>query len=137
MKNIHFLGFILWLLASFFGFRLAKFLFFWYNDIGLIYKIIMLFVTTIIILIGFYKIILAFLLLVNKNHVNFNIISSIFSVIGLFGLVGSYLFFGFEFDKEKNSLFDDSLSYSFGFLLVIILINGFVLFPKSLTKYKN
>lgn len=62
MKNIHFLGFILWLLASFFGYKFATFLFDWFNNIGIVFKIVIIFITTIIILLGFYKILLAFFL---------------------------------------------------------------------------
>jgi hypothetical protein len=134
MKNIHFLGFILWLLISFFGFKFATFLFDWFNNIGIVYKLIIIIGTAIIILIGFYKILLAFFLLVNKNHKNFNMISTVFSIIGLIGLITSYLYFGFDFTINYNEIFHQSLTLAFGFFLAIILINGFVLFPKSLKK---
>jgi hypothetical protein len=137
MKNIHFLGFILWLFASFFGFKLATFLLDWFNSIGIVFKIIIIIITAAIILIGFYKILLSFFLLINKNHENFNVISTVFSIIGLIGLIASYLYFGFNFDLNKNEIFDQSLTFTFGFFLAIILFNGFVLFPKSLKKYRN
>lgn len=137
MKNIHFLGFILWLLASFFGFKLATFLFDWFINIGIAFKIIIIIITAAIILIGIYKILLSFFLLVNKNHEKFNLISTIFSIIGLIGLIGSYLHFGFNYTIDKSEMFSQSLNFTFGFFLAIILFNGFVLFPKSLTKYKN
>ncbi len=137
MKNIHFLGFILWLLASFFGFKLATLLYNWFDDIGITFKIIIIIITAAVILIGFYKILLSFFLLVNKNHEKFNLISTIFSVIGLIGLIGSYLHFGFNYTIGKSDMFSQSLSLTFGSFLAIILFNGFVLFPKSLTKFKN
>jgi vacuolar-type H+-ATPase subunit I/STV1 len=95
------------------------------------------FITAIIILIGFYKILLSFLLLVNKNHEKFNLISSTFSIIGLIGLITSYLHYGFNYKIDKSAVFSQSLTFTFGFFLTIILINGFVLFPKSLTKHSN
>lgn len=137
MKNIHFLGFILWLLASFFGFKLATFLLTWFNSVGIVFKIIINLITAFIILIGLYKILLAFFLLVNKNHKKFNRISTTFSILGLTGLITSYLYFGYDFEINYNKIFDQSLSLTFGFFLAIILINGFVLFPKSLTKNRN
>lgn len=134
MKNIHFLGFLLWLLASFFGFGFATFLFDWFSDISVVFKIIVILVTAGIVLIGFYKILLSFFLLVNKNHENFNGISTLFSIIGLIGLVASYWYFGFNYSSNKNEIFDQSLTFTFGFFMAIILINGFVFFPKSLRK---
>lgn len=134
MKNIHFIGLFLWLLASFFGFKFAKFLFEWFDNIGIAFKLIIILITAIIILVGFYKILLAFLLLVNKNHKNFNRISSIFSLFGLIGLITSYLYFRFDFEINYNKVFDQSLTLTFGFFLAIILVNGFVFFPKSLKK---
>jgi hypothetical protein len=137
MKNIHFLGFVLWYLASFFGFKLSTLLLNWFDNIGITFKIIIVIITSAIILIGIYKVLLAFFLLVNKNHENFNGISTIFSIIGLIGLITSYFYYGFDFKLNKNEIFDQSLTFTFGFFLAIILINGFVLFPKSLKKYKN
>ena len=137
MKNIHFLGFSLWLLASFFGFRFAIFLFNWFADISVVLKIIITLITAGMVIFGFYKIFLSFFLLVNKNHENFNLISSGFSIIGSVGLIGSYLYFGFNYSLNKSEVFDQSLTFTFGFFMAIILINGFVLFPKSLTKYKD
>lgn len=134
MKNIHFLGFLLWLLASFFGFRFATFLFDWFADISIVFKIIVIFITAGIVLLGFYKILLSFFLLVNKNHENFNGISTLFSIIGLIGLIASYLYFGFNYSINKNEIFDQALTFTFGFFMASILINGFVLFPKSLRK---
>jgi hypothetical protein len=137
MKNIHFLGFVLWYLASFFGFKLSTLLLNWFDNIGITFKIIIVIITSAIILIGIYKVLLAFFLLVNKNHEKFNGISTIFSIIGLIGLITSYFYYGFDFKLNKNEIFDQSLTFTFGFFLAIILINGFVLFPKSLKKYKN
>jgi hypothetical protein len=137
MKNIHFLGFVLWYLASFFGFKLSTLLLNWFDNIGITFKIIIVIITSAIILIGIYKVLLAFFLLVNKNHENFNGISTIFSIIGLIGLITSYFYYGFDFKLNKNEIFDQSLTFTLGFFLAIILINGFVLFPKSLKKYKN
>tara|TARA_R110002073_G_scaffold220123_1_gene380307 strand:+ start:165 stop:575 length:411 start_codon:yes stop_codon:yes gene_type:complete len=134
MKKIHFLGFIIWLLASFFGFKLVTFLLYWFNSIGIAFKIIIILITAFIILIGIYKILLAFFLLVNKNHKNFNRISTTFSILGLIGLTSAYLYFGIDFEINYNKIFDQSLTLTFGFFLAIILINGFVFFPKSLKK---
>jgi hypothetical protein len=85
-------------------------------------------------LLGVYKILLAFILLVNKNHERFNGISTTFSMIGLIGLITSYFYYGFDFTINNNEVFDQALTLTFGFFLAIILINGFVLFPKSLKK---
>jgi hypothetical protein len=137
MKNIHFLGFILWLLASFFAFKLVILLYKWFGDIGLTFKIIIIIITAVIIMLGFYKIFLSFFLLVNKNHEKFNLISTIFSAIGLIGLIASYIHFGFNYTFDKSEMFSQSLSFTFGLFLAIILINGFVFFPRSLTKIKN
>ena len=137
MKNIHFLGFILWLIASFFCFTLFTFLYNWLDTGGIVFKIIVVFITAIILLIGFYKILLSILLLVNKSHENFNLISTVYSVLGLIGLTGSYLYFGFDYTIDKKEIFSQSLSFTFGFFLAIILVNGFVLFPKSLRTFKN
>lgn len=89
------------------------------------------------VLLGFYKILLSFFLLVNKNHEKFNLISTTFSIIGLIGLIASYLYFGFNYTINKSEMFSQSLTFTFGFFLAIILFNGFVLFPKSLIKYSN
>lgn len=137
MKNIHFIGFILWFTGSFFCFKLFFILYNWFDSGGIIFKLIVVFITAIIILIGFYKILLSFLLLVNKNHEKFNLISSTFSIIGLIGLITSYLHYGFNYTIDKSDKFSQSLTFTFGFFLAIILFNGFVLFPKSLTKYSN
>ena len=137
MKNIHFLGFILWLIASFFCFNLFTFLYHWLDTGGIVFKIIVVFITAIILLIGFYKILLSFLLLVHKSHENFNLISTVYYVLGLIGLTGSYLYFWFDNTIVKKEIFSQSLSFTFGFFLAIILVNGFVLFPKSLRKFKN
>ena len=137
MKNIHFIGFVLWFIGSFFCFKFFSILYNWFHNGGIIFKLIVLFITAIIILIGFYKILLSFLLLVNKNHEKFNLISSTFSIIGLIGLFTSYLHYGFIYTIDKSDKFNQSLTLTFGFFLAIILINGFVLFPKSLTKYSN
>ena len=137
MKNIHFIGFVLWFIGSFFCFKLFSILYNWFHSGGIIFKLIVLFITAIIILIGFYKILLSFLLLVNKNHEKFNLISSTFSIIGLIGLITSYLHYGFNYTIDKSDKFSQALTLTFGFFLAIILINGFVLFPKSLTKYSN
>lgn len=134
MKNIHFIGFILWFTASFFCFKLFTLLYNWFDSGGLIFKIIVVFITAIIILIGLYKIVLGLLLFVNKNHEKFNLISTTFSLIGLIGLITSYLHYGFNFTIDKSEKFSQSLSFTFGFFLAIILINGFVFFPKSIKK---
>lgn len=137
MKNIHFIGFALWFIGSFFCFKLFSTLYNWFDNLGIIYKLIVVFITAFINLLGFYKILLSFLLLVNKNHEKFNLISSIFSIIGLIGLISSYLHYGFNYTIDKSDKFSQALTFSFGFFLAIIIINGFVLFPKSLTKYNN
>jgi hypothetical protein len=137
MKNIHFVGFILWLIASFFCFKLFTILYNWFDTGGMVFKIVVVLITAFIILLGFYKILLSFLLLVNKNHQKFNLISTIFSVIGLIGLIASYLHFGFNYTIDISEMFSQSLSFTFGFFLAIILFNGFVLFPKSITKFKD
>lgn len=133
MKNIHFLGFILWFTASFFCFKLCTILLDWFDNGG----IIVVLITAFIILLGFYKILLSLFLLVNKNHEKFNLISKTFSIIGLIGLIASYMYFGFNFSIDKREIFSQSLTFTFGFFLAIILFNGFVLFPKSLTKFSN
>lgn len=134
MKNIHFIGFVLWFTASFFCFRLFKGLYDWFGDVGVFLKIIILLVTAFTLLSGFYKTLLSFLLLVNKSHEKFNLISTIFSIIGLTGLIASYLYYGFNFAINKNEIFSQALIYTLGFFLAIILFKGFLLFPKSLIK---
>lgn len=135
MKNIHFIGFILWFTASFFCFKLFTLLYNWFDSGGLIFKIIIVFITALIILLGVYKILLSFLLLVNKYHEKFNLISTTFSILGLTGLITSFLHYGFNYTIDKSEKFSQSLSFTFGFFLAIILINGFVLFPKSIKKF--
>lgn len=137
MKNIHYIGFVLWFIASFFGFKFFTILYNWFDTGGIIFKIIVVLITSIIIFIGFYKILLSFLLLVNKYHEKFNLISSTFSLIGLIGLITSYLHYGFNYTIDKSGIFSQSLTFTFGFFLVIILFNGFVLFPKSLKQFGN
>jgi len=137
MRNIHFIGFILWLIASFFCFKFFTILYNWFDTGGIIFKIIIVLITTFIIILGLYKILLSFLLLVNKNHEKFNLISTTFSALGLIGLIAAYLYFGFNFTIDKSEMFSQSLSFAFGIFLAIILINGFVLFPKSLRKFRN
>jgi hypothetical protein len=137
MKYLHLIGYILWFTASFFCFKLFTWLYDWYDVSGKLFKIIALLVTVLILILGFYKILLALLLLVNKNHKNFNLISTGFSIIGLSGLIASYIYYGFELKIDKSDIFSQSLSLSFGFILVLILINGFILFPKTIVKRNN
>ena len=137
MQNIHFIGFVLWFIGSFFCFKLFSILYNWFDSGGINFKLIVVFITIIIILIGFYKILFSFLLLVNQNHEKFNLISSTFSIIGLIGLITSYLQYGFNYTIDKMDIFSQSLTFTFGFFLAIILINGFVFFPKALAKYNN
>jgi hypothetical protein len=137
MKYLHLLGYTLWFTASFFCFKLFTWLYEWYDAGSILFKIVVLLITILILILGFYKIILALLLLVNKNHKNFNLISTGFSIIGLSGLITSYIYYGFELKIDKTDIFSQSLSLSFGFILVLILINGFILFPKTLVKRNN
>lgn len=137
MKNIHVIGFVLWFTASFLSFKLFTLFYYWFDTCGIFIKIIILFLTAIITMLGFYKILLSLFLLVNKNHEKFNLISTTFSMIGLIGIVISYLYFGFNFTIDRSQMLNQSLTFIFGFLLVFILFNGFVLFPKSITKITN
>lgn len=137
MKNIHFLGFLLWFIASFICFKFFTMLLDRFDSGGMMFKIIVVFITALIVILGFYKILLTLFFLVNKNHKKFNLISTSFSMIGLIGFIASYMYFGFEFSLEKGEMLSQALTFTFGLFLVIILFNGFVLFPKSLSKFNN
>jgi hypothetical protein len=132
MKKLHYLGYPLWFFTAYLSLKLVWLLYFWYNDITILYKILLLFFTALTWLIGFYKIPLAFILLVDRNHKKFNQITTGYSIIGLIGLLLSY-FYNIEIQLSivTGSNLKIAISSSFLFFWVIMLFNGFVLMPKS------
>lgn len=134
MKNLHYLGFILWFVASYFSLILAEHLYLWYDDKGILFKVILLVASFFMLLINLYKIPLSLLLLMGRNLKDFNLVTTIYSIIGLIGLLLSYFYNGFEIFINKGSVFDKALSISFLFTLILTLVRGFILMPKSINQ---
>jgi len=134
MKDIHLLGYVLWYATSFFCFKLFTVLFTWLDEGGIFLKLGIVFITSIIVILGVYRILLIPILLVRIKHLEFDMISTAYSMIGVGGLLSSYLYYKFEFTIANNSLFSQTLSVTFGILLTIILVKGFLLFPQSKSR---
>lgn len=137
MKNLYLIGFVLWFFASFFGFKIFAFLFQWIDNVPTFVKIFIVGVSALVVLLGLYKILLSLILFNDRTNKHFNLISSIYSILGLLGMVAAYFSTTLPFSLDGGSILSKSISLTFGFFMALILINGFIFFPKSLRKKSN
>lgn len=131
MKYLYLLGFIIWGVLSYFSLFVVENTVHWYSGLSVVFKIIILFVSSLVIIMGLHKIILSFALFNNTKDPNFNLISGLYSIIGLVVLIISYFLNKIDLLISEESSFNSILTTAFSLSLLWILISGFILFPKS------
>lgn len=138
MKNLYFIGFILWFFAAYFSYEILTYLAMWIDDLSSILKLIIVLLIVVISIFGFHKIILGLILFNHKSNKNFNLISTIYSIIGFLGIIVSFSINQFSLDiNDDSSNFSKSLTLTAALFFGWILINGFIMFPKSIIRFDN
>ena len=132
MKNLYPIGIIVWCGLSFLSIGLVNQTAIWVSEISLLINLLILFCCSTLLFLGIYKILLASVLFNHQENRHFNSIATAYSLFGIVGLSSGLYYFGLPI--IEGELFDKSIALSILLILGIMIIKGFILFPKSIRR---